>query len=80
MTAMQELLVHFNELNESGWFTFDEVEQAILDFGVPAEKEQLIDAFDDGQANWEVGVRDFETGKQYYNEVYGNESAATPAT
>jgi len=80
MTAMQELLVHFNELNESGWFTFDEVEQAILDFGVPAEKEQLIDAFDDGQANWEVGVRDFETGKQYYNEVYENKSAATPAT
>jgi len=80
MTAMQQLLGHFREANISGWFSIEEVEQMILDFGFPAEKKQIIDDFDNGQANWEVGVRDFETGKQYYNEVYGNESATTPAT
>ena len=73
MTAMQELLIHFNELNESGWFTFDEVEQAILEHGMPLEKKQIIDAFDEGGI-WPID------GKQYYNQTYGNEAAATPAT
>jgi len=50
MTAMQELLIHFNEKNESGWFTFDEVEQAILQHGMPLEKQQLCDFWVQGNS------------------------------
>ncbi len=65
MTAMQELLIHFNEKNESGWFTMDEIEQAILDFGIPAEKQQI-------ESTWWAGHDDGVV----HNVVCPPESAA----
>lgn len=32
-------------------------------------KQQIIDAFDDGQANYTL-PRDFDNGKEYYEETY----------
>ena len=85
MTAMQELLVHFNEMNESGFFTFDEVKKAILEHGIPIEKQQIIDAFNEGYRSGECqdfdptkDVADFDDAKNYYNDTYGNEAATPP--
>ena len=88
-TAMQELLIHFNEMNQSGWFTMDEIEQAILEIGIPAEKQQIFDAFNQGYRDGfgdpqnVIGGKDvseFDDAKNYYNDTYGNEAAAPPAT
>ena len=77
-TAMQELLIHFNEMNQSKWFSMDEVEQAILDHGIPLEKEQIIDAFVAGDERG-TGEIPFNC-EQYYNQTYGNKASAPPAT
>ena len=36
------------------------------------EKKQIIDSFDDGQANHCHPI-DYETGEQYYKDTYGND-------
>jgi len=80
-TAMQELLRRFKKVNQSGWVSLDELEQEILDFGIPTEKMQIEQTW--WAANRE-GVRNFLYSSQppknaanlYYNETYGNEAAA----
>jgi hypothetical protein len=78
MTAMQQLLGHFREENISGWFSIEEVEQMILDFGFLAEKKQIIDAFVAGDERG-TGEIPFNC-EQYYNQTYGNKASAPPAT
>jgi hypothetical protein len=82
MTAMQELLVHFNEMNQSGWFSMDEVEQAILDHGIPLEKEQIIDAYYAGTEQFDNAapiVRPKEP-ESYYNDLFYAHQPPRPAT
>ena len=71
-TAMQELLERFKTMSSSGWFSFDEVEQEILDFGIPKEKQQIIDAYVDGVYH-DAKMTPHEGAQNYYNETYGGE-------
>lgn len=66
LTAMQELIEYFTNSN-SFWFSFDEVEQIILDFGMPKEKQQIINAWKDGYGG------DAHDENEYYNNTFKQE-------
>ena len=36
------------------------------------EKEQIQDAFDNGQANWDAKCQDFKDGKEYFTKFFKN--------
>lgn len=84
LTAMQELIEYFTNSN-SFWFSFDEVEQIILDFGILKEKQQIINAFNNGtktrytQGAVMLGLstlpKNINTAEQYYNETYGSKGS-----
>lgn len=84
LTAMQELIEYFSNSN-SLWFSFDEVEQIILDFGILKEKQQIINAFNNGtktrytQGAVMLGLstlpKNINTAEQYYNETYGSKGS-----
>jgi hypothetical protein len=73
-TAMQKLLLQFKEENKSGWFSFDEIEQTILDFGLKLEKEQIENIYDKGflfgVAMLKQKQEVFVNGEKYYNETF----------
>lgn len=68
-TAMQQLLTKLKEYSHSGWLSLDEIEQEILDFGVPIEKQQIQDAWIAGR---EFGCKhdDPKTAEEYYEKTY----------
>lgn len=63
-TAVSWLIEQLEQKGFDLKFNQDVIEQA-----KQLEKEQIVDAFDDGQANYSL-PRDFETGKQYYSDTY----------
>jgi len=65
-TAMQALIIHFKEMNKSGWFSIDEIEQEILDFGIETEKQQIIDAFNSGLCVKKDSSINIDGGDDYY--------------
>ena len=71
-TAVQYLLEEFNEIIGPVSFTVTQ-DLFIRDAVIKAkemEKEQIIDAFDEGNSNGFI----IKCGEQYYNETYKNEA------
>jgi hypothetical protein len=68
MTAMQLLLEQFKKEYNNGWFSFDEVEQNILDVGIPAEKQQIIDAWNNGDVR-QGNNKHINNADAYYNNL-----------
>lgn len=67
-TAMQQLLDKFR-VNK--WYSADEIEQEFLDFGLPLEKEQIVDACNEGFNDGNEYVDLLETvGENYFNKTY----------
>lgn len=62
-TAVQWLQSQYDNCPES-FLTDDDFAKALQ-----MEREQIIDAFDDGQANHCL-PRDYENSKQYYNQTF----------
>ena len=71
-TAIQELIdiveMDYNNGVEISMWVF----HGMLLKALFKEKQQILDAFDDGQANWEVGVRDFDNGEEYYTKNFSD--------
>ena len=44
--------------------------QSQLDYFVKKEKDQLVDAFDNGQANWDAKCQDYKNGTEYFNNTF----------
>ena len=81
-TAMQQLL---NNLKGSVWYTYDEIEQLIIDEMMPTERQQIIDAFNEGYREGESDaagmianddVSQYDNANLYFNQTYGNEAEA----
>ena len=34
------------------------------------ERQQIIDAFDNGQANWDAKCQDYKNGTEYFNNTF----------
>jgi len=80
MTALQQLLWNLRQMSVSGWFSLDEIEGEILAL-IPEEKKQLCDFWVQGNKEGWAAQTDWpQDAEKYYNDTYGNESAATPAT
>ena len=46
--------------------------QSQLDYFVKKGKEQLVDAFDNGQANSDTKCQDYKNGIEYFNNTFKN--------
>ena len=66
-TAMQQLLDKFREKK---WYSADEIEQEFLDFGLPLEKEQIINDHLAGQNAQSENDGDGQNEIEYFNEQY----------
>lgn len=71
-----------NVLSEEGSYHPKDVKQARLIFTtcqnvlnkvrdlLPKEKIRLVDAFDEGQANWDEKCQDFKNGSEFFDRCY----------
>ena len=74
-TAMQELLTYIlvDCRNESGTIQFNAHET--FNKFLEKEKEQIIDAYEDGKENQRESITNmykYIIGEYYYNQTYGN--------
>jgi hypothetical protein len=44
----------------------------MLSNGLKKERQQLVDAFDNGQANWDAKCQDYKNGNEYFNKTFKN--------
>lgn len=70
-TAMQELIDYLQEQLDDDFDSRTKYIQEFCQKSLEKEKQQIIDSFDNGQANYTL-PKDFETGKDYYNETFKN--------
>jgi hypothetical protein len=79
MTVLQELLIlvdrkslfiedEYNDGPDYNVIKFEDV-KALIESLLPKERSMIVDAFDNGQANYSA-PRDFEDGKQYFGETF----------
>jgi hypothetical protein len=75
-TAMQQLLTKLKKYSHSGWLLLDEIEQEILDFGMPIEKRQLESAWwaghDERDAAGVIHVSEL-AATEYFDRTYKSE-------
>ena len=69
-TAMQKFISIWEEMPTSDdfeiWFRINQ------DKYLEMEKQQIQDAFDNGQANWDAKCQDFKDGKEYFTKCFKN--------
>lgn len=58
---MQQLLDKFRETT---WYSADDIEQEFLDFGLPLEKQQIINAHRSGY------IDGIESAEEYFKQEY----------
>lgn len=69
-TAMQEIMNIVEMDYANGVEISMKVFYKMLSNGLRKEREQLIDAFDNGQANWDAKCQDYKNGTEYFNNTY----------
>lgn len=75
-TAVEFIEIHliYNEVDDVYYINADDKE-FVFDKAKAIEKEQIIDAYDEGQSNHYEYSEDNDVnwydGKKYYNETYG---------
>lgn len=69
-TAMQEIMNIVEMDYANGVEISMKVLYKMLSKGLRKEREQLIDAFDNGQANWDVKCQDYKNGTEYFNNTF----------
>ena len=68
----EESLYHPNDVRQARliFTTCQNVLNKVRDL-LPKEKIRLIDAFDEGQANWHEKCQDLKNGSEYFDKCYG---------
>lgn len=69
-TAMQEIMNIVEMDYANGIEISMKVFYKMLSKGLRKEREQLIDAFDNGQANWDAKCQDYKNGTEYFNNTF----------
>lgn len=63
MTAVEWLVEKLDQ-------NFDYVADTIIEQAKEMEKQQIIDAYEEGTYHNTLGNEDYETSEQYYNETF----------
>jgi hypothetical protein len=66
MTAVEWVLQYLNNVKPNEFCSIEKIKE-LLEQAKEMEKEQIINAFWDGGANWDSE----KTAEQHYNEEYG---------